>query len=278
METLDTGEPCSCVLMKVLTWNVKGASTYSAAWEFLKGEAPDIALLQEVTKLPDWIQDSYDNHQVYPRFFGGQRAKFSTVILSKWPINTSPYLSSSLEWVNSIHRDRDCWIIECETIPESAEPIRLVSVHSPAFPVPPETLEGIDISPIQLTNNPNLWFTEILWSLLYNENIDGSVPWIVAGDFNTSVLFDKPKDRGNRMVIKRLNELGLTDCLSHYKSKPIPTYKPPVGPVIHQLDYCYVNKPLMKLFVRAHVPAQSEIFDSQPKMLSDHLPIICEFR
>ena len=264
--------------MKVLTWNVKYASTYSAAWEFLKQVDPDISLLQEVTKLPDWILSSYHTHQVYPRYFGGFRAPFSTVILSKWPLNTSPFLSSSLEWVNSIHHSRDGWIIECETIPESGEPIRLVSVHSPAFPVPEETLEGIDISPIQLTNNPHLWFTEILWSLLCNEVIDDGEPWIVGGDFNTSVLFDKPKDRGNRMVIRRMNKLRLTDCLSHFKRKPVPTYKPPVGSVIHQLDYCFVNEPLMRTLVRAHVPNQSRIFDHKPKMLSDHLPIICEFR
>ena len=263
--------------MKVLTWNVKYASTYSAAWEFLKREAPDIALLQEVTKLPDWILDSYNNHQVYPRFFSGARAKYSNVILSIWPINNARFLNSSLDWVNDIHRTRPGWILECETIPEAGDPIRLVSIHSPAFPVPKDTYKGIDTSSIQLKNNPDLWFTEILWSLLCNEAIDDGVRWIVGGDFNTSVLFDKPKDRGNRMVIERMNELGLTDCLSHFKHKPVPTYKPPVGSVIHQLDYCYVNEPLMQRFDGARVPDQSEIFESKPKMLSDHLPIICEF-
>ena len=58
-------------------------------------------------------------------------------------------------------------------------------VHSPAFPVPKETLEGIDISSIQLKNNPDLWFTEIHWSLLSNTLINDHVPWIVGGDFNT---------------------------------------------------------------------------------------------
>ena len=264
--------------MKVLTWNVNGASSHSVTWEFLKREAPDIALLQEVTKLPDWILDSYNHHQVYPRYFGGYRAKFSTAILSTWPLKDSPFLNSSHEWVNSIHRARDGWIIECETIPENAEPVRLVSVHSPAFPVPKETLHGIDISTIRLSNNPDLWFTEILWSLLCNADLGDSVPWIVGGDFNSSVLFDQPKDRGNREIIKRMNKLGLTDCLSHFEGKFVPTFKSPVGSVIHQLDYCYVNNPLMKRFLQARVPDQSEIFSRQPKRLSDHLPIICEFR
>ena len=264
--------------MKVLTWNVKYASSNSAAWAFLKHEAPNIALLQEVTKLPDWILDTYNNHQVYPLFFSGHRAKFSTVILSIWPIRNARFLNSTLDWVNDIHCTRRGWILECETIPENGELIRLVSVHSPAFPVPTETLEGIDISSIQLKNNPDLWFTEILWSLLSNASINDRVPWIVGGDFNTSVLFDKPKDRGNRVVIKRMNELGLTDCLSHYEGKFVPTFRHSRGSIIHQLDYCYVSKPLMNRFVHSHVPDQSEIFgNGQSKMLSDHLPIICEF-
>lgn len=264
--------------MKVLTWNVKYASTYSAAWKFLKRKAPDIALLQEVTKLPDWILDSYNYHQVYPRFFSGARAKYSNVILSIWPIKNARFLNSSLDWVNDIHRTRPGWILECETIPEAGEPIRLVSIHSPAFPVPKDTYKGIDISVIQLKNNPALWFTEILWSLLCNEDINGRVPWIVGGDFNTSVLFDNPKDRGNRVVIQRMIELGLTECLSHSECKPVPTFKSTHGSVNHQLDYLYVNTSLMKRLVRAYVPDQSEIFESKPKMLSDHLPIICEFR
>ena len=261
----------------MLTWNVNGTNAQNLAWEFLKREAPDIALLQEVGSLPVWTQDSYQIHQVSPRFFGGHHAKFSTVILSVWPMKFSPLLNSSLDWVNRIHRTREGWIVECETIPDSADPLRLVSVHSPAFAIPKEFLKDIDVSPIQLQNNPDLWFTEILWSLLCNEDLDDNVPWIVGGDFNSSVLFDEPKDRGNRTIIERLNKLGLTDCLSHFEGKPVPTFKHTRGSVRHQLDYCYVNKPLMQRFVCAHVPEQSKIFGHQPKMLSDHLPIICEF-
>ena len=264
--------------MKVITWNVKGANAQNPAWELLKREAPDIALLQEVGSLPVWIQNSYQIHQVSARFFAGHHAKFSTVILSLWPLKTSRFLNSSLDWVNRIHREREGWIVECETIPDNAEPLRLVSVHSPAWPIPKDTLNDIDISPIQLENNPDLWFTEILWSLLRNENFGDNVQWIVGGDFNTSVLFDKPKDRGNRMVISRLNELGLIDCLGKFNSEPVPTFRHPGRSVRHQLDYSYVNEPLLKRCVRANVPDRSEIFDHKPKMLSDHLPIICEFR
>ena len=263
--------------MKVITWNVKGANAQNPAWEFLKREAPDIALLQEVGSLPVWIQDLYNVRQISPRFFGGHRARFSTVILSIYPMKFSTLLNSSFDWVNRIHREREGWIVECETIPEGATPLRLVSVHSPAFEIPKEFLQDIDVSPIKLENNPDLWFTEILWSLLRSKNFGGNDQWVVGGDFNASELFDKPKDRGNRMVIDRMNKLGLTDCLSHFEGKAIPTFKHSGGSVRHQLDYCYVSEPLLERCVRANVPDQSEIFGHQPKMLSDHLPIICEF-
>ena len=263
--------------MKVITWNIKGANAQNPAWEFLKLQAPDIALLQEVGGLPAWINDSYHIHQISPRFIAGHRARFSTVIMSLWPLKTSRFLHSSLDWVNDIHREREGWIVECETIPDNAEPLRLVSVHSPAWPIPRDTIKDIDVSSIKLENNPDLWFTEILWSLLRNENFGDNVQWIVGGDFNTSVFFDKPKDRGNRMVIDRLNELGLIDCLSEFNSDPVPTFRNPRGWVKYQLDYCYVNEPLLKRCVSANVPDQVEIFGHQPKMLSDHLPIFCKF-
>ena len=155
------------------------------------------------------------------------------------------------------------------------EPIRLIAVHSPAFPIPAETLKGVDISSIKLTHNDDLWFTEVLWSLLRHSNPCNRIHWIVAGDFNCSVLFDQPTERGNRQVVDRMNVLGFMDCLScHSYAKSVPTFRHSLGSVIHQLDYCYVNPPLLIRLKRARVPDRSEVFD---KGLSDHLPIICEF-
>ena len=70
--------------MKVITWNMRRANAQRPAWKFLKREAPDIALLQEVGSLPTWIQDTYKVHQVSPRFYAGHHAKFSTVILGNY--------------------------------------------------------------------------------------------------------------------------------------------------------------------------------------------------
>ena len=106
-----------------------------------------------------------------------------------------------------------------------------MSVHSPAFPIPPETFADADVASIKLANNPDLWFTEILWSLLRDSNTPEETHWVVGSDFNSSVLFDHPNDRGNREIIRRLNDLGLTDCLSYYSDGPVPTFRQARGSI-----------------------------------------------
>ena len=102
--------------------------------------------------------------------------------------------------------------------------------------------------------------------------------WIVGGDFNVSVLFDVPKDRGNRETLRRLNRLRLTDCLSHTQGGPgaVPTFQHTSKTVEHQLDYCFVSPAMLKRLTRARVPTHEEVFGRKPR-LSDHLPILCEF-
>lgn len=263
--------------MKVITWNVNRAgNSRRALWEMVLREDADIVLLQEVADIPTWIRRRYQCHVMSPRYFEGRNAPFSSAILSKGLIDATPYLQSELSWINRIHTDRYGWIIGCETTLGSGERFRLVAVHSPAFPIPRDEWADVDASGIKLTNNPDLWFTEVLWSLLRRADLSDETNWIVGGDFNSSVLFDEPKDRGNRQVIERLNTLGLTDCLSHHHGSPVPTFQHSTKTVDHQLDYCYVNAPMLDRLAGARVPSREEVFDRKPR-LSDHLPILCEF-
>ena len=149
--------------VKVLSWNVNRAGlARRLLWETIRREDPDIALLQEVGALPSWVSEHYACHLVTPRYFGGQDAPFSTGALSKWPVETSSFLSSEFDWVNTIHLERPGWIVECRVGPEMGNPVHVVSVHSPAFPVPRRSLVGVDTSVIKLKNNRDVWFTEIL--------------------------------------------------------------------------------------------------------------------
>ena len=263
--------------MKVITWNVnKGAEFRPRLWEMVQREDPDIVLLQEVNGIPGWIRDRYQCHWITPRYFEGYHAPSSTAVLSKGLIDATPYLESELEWVNRIHRNSYGWIVGCKTTLDSGERFRVVSVYSAAFPIPRDQWADVDASGVKLRNHPELWFTEILWALLRRADISDEANWIVGGDFNSSVLFDQPKDTGNREIIERLNALGLTDCLSHSHAGPVPTFQHSSKTVDHQLDYCYVNAPMLKRLRDARVPSYEEVFSGTPR-LSDHLPIVCEF-
>lgn len=265
--------------MKVLTWNVNRAGeSRRELWEVVQRENADIVLLQEVTRVPECLLNNYRCHLIRPRFFDGHNARFATAVLSKGLIDATPYLESGLDWVDRIFRERYGWIVGCEVTLGSGERFRVVSVHSPAFPVPRDQYADVDAAGVKLTTNPDLWFTEILWALLRAAAISDEMNWIVGGDFNMSVLFDEPKDRGNREIIQRLSRLGLVDCLSRSHGGPVATFRAARdGSVTHQLDYCFVNGPMLKRLRRpARVPSREDVFDREPP-LSDHLPVSCEF-
>ena len=56
----------------------------------------------------------------------------------------------------------------------------------------------------------------------------------------------------------------------------VPTFQHTSGHVEHQLDYCYLNAPMLQRLNRAGVPGHEQVFGPTPR-LSDHLPIVCEF-
>ncbi|MDE2664412.1 MAG: endonuclease/exonuclease/phosphatase family protein [Gemmatimonadota bacterium] len=258
--------------MKLLTWNVNRAGKRRGAlWKTVTRVDADIVLLQEVTGIPRHIRRRYQCQLTPPRYFRGHNAPFSTAVLSKGPIDATLDLKSAVTWVDKIHTERYGWIVGCKTTLDSGERFHVVAVHSPSFPIPPRQWADVDVSGIKLSTNPRLWFTEILWALLRTAGISDDTNWIVGGDFNRSVLH-----KGGQEVIDRLKTLGLTDCLSHHHGGPVPTYQPTRKVVRHQLDYCYVNTPLLERLTEARVPSHEEVFDPKPR-LSDHLPIICTF-
>ena len=258
--------------MKVITWNVnKAGKSRRALWEMVQREDADIVLLQEVTEIPASIRKRYQCHVVSPRFFRGHDAPFSTAVLSKGLIDATPYLRSELAWVNKIQTERHGWIVGCRTSLDSGEQFHVVTVHLPSFSIPRQHWADEDVTGIKLTNNPRLWFTEILWVLLRAAPVSDDTKWIVGGDFNRSQLH-----KGNREVIERMTDLGLTDCLSHRHGGAVPTFQHAKKTVEHQLDYCYVNAPMLHRLAEARVPSRGEVFDRKPR-LSDHLPILCEF-
>ena len=280
--------------MRILTWNTNKATfcdrkLSAAKWKAFFEMSPDIAMLQEVNNVPSTLDEHYEVAYMKARYFSGTEAKYGTALLAKkpdWSIGSEVTWRSEHDWVNRIQETFPGWLVGRRILHKSGDHYEAVSVHAPAVSVECDTdatpelceiLEGVDISPVQLRHNPKLWFTEVLWSLLRGAKIEEG-NWIVAGDFNSSTLFDKPKNKGNGEIIARLNALGLLDCVFQQHGERVPTYwskgrrkKPP----IHQLDYAYVNAPM---HLRLRDVAVGGNLPEEDKWLSDHLPIVCEFR
>ena len=280
--------------MRILTWNTNNATFCNTKlsaekWKAFFEMSPDIAMLQEVNNVPSILDEHYEVAYMKARYFSGTEAKYGTTLLAKkpdWSIGSEVTWRSEHDWVNRIQETFAGWLVGRRIQHKSGDHYEAVSVHAPAVSVECDTdatpglceiLEGVDVSPVRLRHNPKLWFTEVLWSLLRGAKIEEG-NWIVAGDFNSSTLFDKPKNKGNGEIIARLNALGLLDCVFQQHGERVPTYwskgrrkKPPT----HQLDYAYVNAPM---HLRLRDVAVGGNLPEEDKWLSDHLPIVCEFR
>ena len=160
--------------------------------------------------------------------------------------------------------------------PDGYPELNIISVYSPAWPVDPVRLKGIDVTPVKLTQNNEVWVTELLWSALKNAGLSGDKQWVVGGDFNSSETFDYTFSSGNAEILSRMNNLGLTECLRAYKGKLTPTFRNASdGKVVHQIDHLFVTNNLYSEIENCTTGKQPVIFE---KSISDHLPIVADFK
>ena len=151
----------------------------------------------------------------------------------------------------------------------------VISVYSPHWAIPKDRLSEVDVSNVKLQQNSKVYCTEILWALLKTRLPSENENWIIGGDFNTSAKFDGAWGSGNQEVIDRLKDLGLIDCISHCHKDFIPTFKNAgSGEIVHQLDYLYVNQPLLSFLKSSDAMKQENVFE---RNLSDHLPVVTVF-
>ncbi len=261
--------------MKICTWNLNGATNKRVdVWNYFININPDIALLQEVGSIPDFIFSNYSVVQMQATKKDGNPQRFSTAILTKGKIEKNIQLQSRLDWVNKEIKFFKGNLIAACVILETGFKLNVISVYSPAWPIDKKRLIDIDTKGVKLETNPELWLTEILYSALKSENINDE-SWLVAGDFNSSITFDETFSSGNQEIQDRMLSLGFTECLNSHNGKLVPTFKNPKGgKVIHQMDHTFVSKDMYDNLINCKVENSEIIFD---KNLSDHLPIITEF-
>lgn len=262
--------------MKIVSWNLnKATAERIKSWEYLLDLQPDIALLQEVNSIPDFINETFDCSYQKAIKKGKTTQNFGTAILVKGNINNPISLVSQSKWVNEqLNCYTGIFVSEQITL-NTGFRANVVSVHSPAWCFDSFDIDEIERSEIKLKNNSKIWGTELLWSALTKTKNKSDLPWIVGGDFNMSTLFDQPRNRGNQEVLDRMKEIDFEECLFKVKGEFTPTFRNVRSKeLLHQLDRLFVSPQLIGKLKTCEVGEADFIFENR---LSDHLPIIADF-
>jgi endonuclease/exonuclease/phosphatase family metal-dependent hydrolase len=237
---------------------------------------PDLALLQEVSGVPEAISKSYElTTHLAAGGSWGESLRVKTAILARGAIGEEIRLTSRWAWLNrELEHFRGNLLAYHVTVLD--QKFRVLSAYCPPWPIRADRLEGIDITPVKLAQNSKLWVTELLWAGLLDACLSHEAgPWIVGGDLNSSETFDVPRPRGNKEVLDRMQKLGLRECLRLWNGALVPTFRTPRGGfVVHQMDHLFVSELLAKRLVSCTTCHQDRVFDNK---LSDHLPLVADF-
>jgi endonuclease/exonuclease/phosphatase family metal-dependent hydrolase len=202
--------------------------------------------------------------------------RFSTAILVRGLIREEIHLSSSHDWVNDELRRFAGNLVAAKIALDSGERFRVMCVYVPPWPIDRARLKEFDVSQVKLKNNRDVWVTELMWAALDNVQRDG-MPWVVAGDLNSSITFDtlwRDGPRGNQEVQDRMSALGFVECLRSAQGRLTPTFENPKdGKVIHQMDHLFLPQRLVSRLATCRAGDPEVVFGES---LSDHLPIIAD--
>lgn len=262
---------------RIVTWNCRRASATHAAWDYLHELAPDIAMLQEVTGVPEWVRSTYDIRFARTLTRLDQPQRFQSALLARGRIGSSIVLDSPVGWVSDELRrfapNLMAYRVELAELP----PVNTVCVYAPAWPVSRTRLEGFDLSGVKLSQNPDVWVADLLVAALRDLPNVNRLPWIVAGDFNSCETFDSWSGgpRGNREWLDRMITLDLVECLRHSQGMLTPTFRRPGKELAHcQIDHLFVSTELATYLVGSHTGQPDRVYSQN---LSDHLPIVADF-
>lgn len=260
--------------MRLVCWNMRRASKVSTAWDYLEELNPDVALLQEVGAIPTSLTSRYATALEAPTGRTGRAQRFHTALLVRGEIGPRIKLSSPWPWVDDeLATFRGNLLAHEASV--AGRRFRVLSAYSPAWPVDPARLSGVDVSQVKLQFSSKVWVTELLWAAL--AHAPPTMPWIVGGDLNSSETFDtmwKGGPHGNGEILSRMRALGLFECLRG-DGPLVPTFRNPrEGYVVHQLDRLFVDRRITPALRTCTTGSHERVFGGR---LSDHLPIIADF-
>lgn len=257
--------------MRIITWNMRRANRKNEAWEYFLKMNPDLALLQEVSSIPNEVKKDYELIFEKATTKSGNKQKFGTAILGKGELYPKK-LSSNIDGLNKLLSDFSGNLLVCSASIKDFQTLNVLSIYVPAWPIDHKNLSESDFQNLKLRNNSSLWGTELMWGSLIDRDNNNS--WVVGGDLNTSLTFDYKKPRGNKEILDRMANLGFIELLYSQDNKLVPTYIHNNKKVIHQIDHLFVEKNLASLVKNCETGDENIVFSGS---LSDHLPIIADF-
>ena len=113
--------------LRVITWNCHRANIDSVLWQYLLNLRPDIALLQEVVAIPEFIKERYSCFGFYAVKKTGAPQSFSTYLLTSGSFKQNILLSSDKEWVNRELKSFSGNLVSREILLKSGLLIRAIS-------------------------------------------------------------------------------------------------------------------------------------------------------
>ena len=262
--------------MRVITWNCRRATRDSAVWDYLLELEPDIAMLQEVGSPSAKVEARYQIIRRKAITKTGNLQRFDTAVLTKGQVVEEVRPRAAQTWVNSELERFHGNIVGCR-IRVADHIVNVTNAYSPAWPVARERLEGVDTDGVQLTQNRDVWVTDLIYAAFTYRGISPTEWFLFGGDLNMSETFDAWKDgpRGNLEYLDRLRDLGLVECLRHTHGQLVPTFKNPRGKaIIHQMDHLFASEQLLRSLTGCMTGDQERVFGGR---LSDHLPVIADF-
>jgi exonuclease III len=129
--------------------------------------------------------------------------------------------------------------------------------------------------------DPDGRYVEQIWkSLRYYDEFLSHPRTILAGDFNSNTIWDRPKRVGNHSdVVHRLEKKGIRSAYHvQYRQDQGSEQHPTLFMYRHEdkpyhIDYCFLSKDLVKRLKSVEVGAFG-----QWRMYSDHVPVIVTLR
>ena len=256
--------------MNIVVWNLKRGGLNSESWKIIHRVNPKICLLQEVTSIPDFILNDFSIIEEHPSNKTLEKQKFKSVCLVKKGVDFSRIKFN----FSNLTSEKIYNQFKGNLVGFNVEGFTFINVYSPPWEIPKTLFNWEDVGHLKLKKNPQLWITEILYDIVKSTKFKDDL--IFGGDFNHSLMFDfgRNGNRGNQEIINRFHKLGYFDSLGEYNGGLIPTFQNPRGKeLIHQIDYLYIPKHLIKSIKSCKVIEKNNVLKNK---ISDHLPILLD--